>query len=121
MSKKVLIVDDEADIRKVVSFRLNKIGYEVLLAIDGQQGLDMIYKDKPDIILLDLHLPVITGYEICRRVKADENLKHIPIIFFSASSGSEIENHTKDYGADDYIVKPFKADDLIAKIKKYLD
>lgn len=121
MAKKILVVDDEQDILRVVTFRLKKAGYEVISAVDGQKGFDLIEGHKPDLVLLDLRLPVLNGDEVCRQVKADDKLKHIPIILLTATGSiSKIAEKTKELGADDYIMKPFDPEELIEKIKKFM-
>lgn len=121
MPKKILVVDDEVDILKVVTFRLRKSGYEILTAVDGREGLELIRNERPDLILLDLRLPVIDGYEVCRQVKADEELKNIPVILLTASSAAKIIERTKEFKADDYIIKPFNPTELLEKVKKLID
>ena len=86
MAKKILIVDDEPDILKIVTYRLGKAGYEIIAAADGQKGLDLIKEQKPDLVLLDLRLPVLDGDEVCKQVKADDKLKDIPVILLTATS-----------------------------------
>ena len=120
MAKKILVVDDEPDILKVVIFRLKKLGHEIATATNGQEALDSIQKEKPDLILLDLRLPVIDGYEVCKRLKTDEELKHIPIILLTASTAGSIAEKTKEFKADDYLIKPFDMKELRAKVKKFL-
>ena len=121
MPKTILVVDDEPAIVKVVSFRLKKAGYDVVSAGDGQEGLDLIAKIKPDLILLDLRLPVLDGFQVCQKVKADESLKSIPIIIFTASStGENIDSRYKEVGADDYLIKPFEPEVLLEKIRKLI-
>jgi len=121
MAKKILIVDDEPDIVKVVSFRLKKEGYDVEAAVDGQQGLDMAFNIHPDLILLDVTLPKMNGYEVCRRLKADAELKDIPVVFMTASlaTGGFAENFPST-GAQGYIFKPFDYEKLLAEIHKFL-
>lgn len=119
MAKRILIVDDEPDILKIAVFRLKKSGYEILTAIDGQGGLDSAKKDTPDLILLDLILPRMTGDEVCRRIKADDKLRHIPVILFTASI-VEIQEKLKDSGAEDYLIKPFEPEELLEKIRKFI-
>ncbi len=120
MGKKILIVDDELDILKLTAFRLAKFGYEILTAIDGQDALDLLKKEIPDFIFLDLYLPVISGYDVCKRIKADEKLKNIPVVLFTATS-IHVAEEAKEVGADDYIIKPFEPEALIEKIKKFLE
>ena len=118
--KKILIVDDEADILAIMSYRLKKMGYEVFLAPNGQDDLDQARSIKPDLIFLDLRLPVLSGYEVCKILKNDEELKKIPIVFFTASLPINVAEKMKEFQADDYIIKPFEPKDLIEKVKKYL-
>ena len=120
MAKKILVVDDEPDILKVVVFRLEKAGYKVTAAEDGQKALDSVQREKPDLILLDLRLPVIDGYEVCKRLRSDEAFKKIPIIFLTASTAPTIIEKTKEYKADDYLIKPFEPDDLLKKVEKFV-
>ena len=119
MAKKILIVDDEPDLIKVTTYRLKKMGYDVVTGVTGQEALDLIRSERPDLVLLDLRLPVIDGLEVCRKVKADEELKHIPIILFTASTNA-IANNVKDVGADGYLIKPFSGEQLAAELKKFL-
>ena len=120
MGKKILVVDDEADILKVVSFRLAKKGYEVLEATDGPEALDVIRNKKPDLVLLDLALPTMSGYEVCKKVKEDEKLKHIPILFLTASHVDDIQKKMKGYKADGCLVKPFEPEDMLKKVEKFI-
>lgn len=120
MSKKILVVEDEADILKAVSFRLDKAGYEVLTAMNGQTALDLVRKDPPDLVLLDLRLPILSGYEVCKQIKSDEKLKKVKVIFFTASVVHNIVEKTKEFGADDYLIKPFSPNELMQKIEKFL-
>lgn len=118
-TKRILIVEDEPDILKVAIFRLRKAGYEVTIATDGQKGLEAVKRDKPALILLDKGLPVMNGSEVCKKLKADEELKKIPVIMFTATV-ENIEDYIKSVGADDFIVKPFEPQDLFSKIEKYM-
>jgi len=119
MAKKILFVDDESDVSAVVTFRLKKAGYEVINAVNGQEALDLAGKVNPDLILLDLRLPIISGEEVCERVKSDERLKNIPVILFTASVDN-MEDKVKRTGADDFITKPFDPEQLMQKIKKLI-
>ncbi len=119
--KKILVVDDEPDILKTVSFRLEKASYEILTATNGQEALNLVWEKRPDLILLDLALPGIDGYEVCKRLRADETLKNIPIIFLTASQPYRIKEKVKGFDADDYLIKPFEAEELLAKVKKFTD
>lgn len=119
MAKKILIVDDEPDLLKVVVFRVRNSGYEVLTACDGKEALAMIEKEAPDLIFLDLRLPVIDGIEVCKKIKGSDKFKCIPVVLFTASIG-HIDEKFKESGADDYFLKPFESGDLLEKIKKFI-
>ena len=118
--KRILIVDDEEDLRKMLKFRLEAVGYDVTEAMDGQDGLDKARSTKPDLVILDLMLPKIDGYKVCRMLKFDKRYKHIPIIMFTARAQKKDEDMGKEMGADAYITKPFEPEVLLAKIKELL-
>ena len=120
MAKKILIVDDEAELVGLVKIRLEAVGYEVLKAFDGQEGLDKAKLEKPDLILLDVMMPKMDGYKVCGLLKMDARFKKIPIILFSAKAQKEDVELAKEVGADLYITKPFEAPILLAKIKELL-
>jgi DNA-binding response OmpR family regulator len=107
MKRKVLLVDDEPGIVMVISARLAAQGYEVLTAKDGQEGLDLARKESPDIILLDLMLPKLDGYKVCRILKFDKAFESIPIVIFSARGADADKKLAEQVGADAYMVKPF--------------
>lgn len=121
MAKKILVVDDEPDVLKIVTFRLKKEGYEVITARDGQEALDLVNRERPDLVLLDLRLPVVDGYEVCKRLKTDEDLRQIPVILLTASSATKIAEKTKDFQAEDYLIKPFEPEELLDKVKKFIN
>jgi CheY-like chemotaxis protein len=118
--KRVLVVDDEPDILRVVSFRFKKAGYEVLTANNGKTALDLISVNKPDLILLDLRMPVMGGDEVCAKIKSDTLFKEIPVILLTASSGDKIAKKAEELKADDYMVKPFDSDVLLKKVQKLI-
>ena len=120
MAKKILIVDDEPDMLSVASFRLHKSGYEILSATDGEAALKSIDCYMPDLILLDLKLPLVSGYDICRHIKSSPKLKKIPVIIFTASVGIDLEEKMKELKADDYLVKPFNAEIMLKKVEKFI-
>ena len=121
MTKKILVIDDEPDLMAVVTLRLKHSGYEIIPAVDAEEGLLQIRKDLPDLILLDLFLPKMQGGELCKRLKADEKYKNIPIIVFTASLGRPtLSESVKEMGADDCITKPFEAQILLGKVKKLI-
>ncbi len=86
MKKQILIIDDEIDILTLTAYRLKYEGYEVITASDCDEGFRLAKEKKPDLVLLDLHLPGMTGFELCQLIKKDDEMHHIPVVFFSASS-----------------------------------
>lgn len=118
--KKILIVEDESVQSLTVKDRLEFEGYEVIIAVDGQEGLTKAKEEKPDLIMLDLMLPKMDGYKVCRMLKFDTKYKHISIIMFTARAQESDEKMGMEVGADAYITKPFEPAVLIAKIKELL-
>lgn len=117
---KILFVDDETDLVTVVTFRLKNAGYEVVTAYDGQEGLDKARSEKPDLIILDLMLPKVNGYKVCKTLKSEDKYKAIPIILFTARAQETDKKMGKEVRADAYIVKPFEPETLLAKIRELL-
>jgi len=118
--KRILIVDDEKDLVDILKTRLEIEGYEILAAYDGQEGLEKAQEEKPDLILLDVMMPKMNGYQVCRLLKYDEEFQNIPVIIITAR-GQEQDKMTGDeVGADEYITKPFENGVLFAKIKELL-
>lgn len=120
MGKKILVVDDEPDLLKVTLLRLKKTGYEVFGCADGQEALNLARQIIPDLIILDVYLPVINGDDVTKILKKDDELKHIPIILISATTKTLAER-TMESGADAYLAKPFEPEELISLIKKVLE
>lgn len=118
--KKILLVDDEKDLVEAVKLRLEANNYEVIPAFDGQEALAQARRSKPDLIILDLMLPKIDGYKVCRMLKFDEKYKKIPIIMFTARAQESDKKLGEEVGADAYITKPFESQALLAKIKELL-
>jgi len=118
--KRILIVDDEEDILNVLKFRLEANNYEVLSASDGQEGLNKARSEKPDLVILDLMLPKLDGYKVCRMLKFDEAYKNMPVIIFTARAQKQDEELGMQMGADAYIAKPFEPEALLGKIKELL-
>jgi DNA-binding response OmpR family regulator len=118
--KKILIVDDEADLVETIRFPLELEGFQVLAAHNGEEGLNQARSENPDLILLDLMLPKLDGYKICRLLKFDDRYKHIPIFMLTAKTQEKDKILGKETGADEYFTKPFDIDELIAKIKSNL-
>ena len=117
---KILIAEDERDIRDLITFTLRYNGHEVLAASNGEEALALTEKEIPELVLLDVRMPRMTGYEVCRRIKEEDDLSHIPVLFLSAK-GQEAEVQAGlDAGAVDYILKPFSPDQLISRIEEHL-
>ncbi|OGC07604.1 hypothetical protein A2230_02290 [candidate division WOR-1 bacterium RIFOXYA2_FULL_36_21] len=117
---KILIVDDEEDIVSALSIRLKAAGYDVIFAYDGMEGLEKARLERPDLILLDIMLPKLDGYKVCRILKFDEKFKHIPIIMITAKFGEDNKKMGGCVGADAYILKPFDPKELMSKIEEVL-
>ncbi|HZN30079.1 MAG TPA: response regulator [Xanthobacteraceae bacterium] len=120
MTKRILVVEDQEDNRQILRDLLANAGFEMIEAEDGQQALTQAAKHKPDLILMDIQLPLLDGYEATRRIKANPALKDIPIIVVTsyALSGDEEKAHAA--GCDAYVAKPFSPRALLAKIREYL-
>ena len=117
---RILLVDDEAPIVKVVSKRLEIEGFLVSVAMDGQEGVRKAHTERPDLILLDLMMPKMNGFEACTALKGDPATRHIPIIILSAKTQEEDERRALSCGADAYFKKPFQAPILMDGIRKLL-
>ncbi|TET08361.1 response regulator [Candidatus Aerophobetes bacterium] len=120
MIKKIVLAEDEPQIARLVEFKLKKEGYQVVSKGNGEDALAAIKAEKPDLILLDVMMPVMDGYEVLRRVKEDENLKNIPVVMLTAKAQERDVVKGIDLGADDYITKPFHPAELLARVKKIL-
>ena len=122
MSEKprILLVDDEPSIVKMVGKRLEIEGFTVLIAIDGQEGLTKAQTEKPDLIILDLMLPKLNGYEVCTMLKQDTRHQQIPVIIFTAKTQEKDEKMAVDCGANAFVRKPFRAQELIERIHALL-
>jgi two-component system alkaline phosphatase synthesis response regulator PhoP len=119
--KKILIVDDEVDLVETVRFPLELEGFDVLVSYNGEDALNQARKESPDLIILDLMLPKLDGYKVCRLLKFDERYKHIPILMLTAKTQEKDKILGKETGADEYITKPFEMDYLMEKVKAYLN
>jgi len=117
---KILIAEDERDIRDLVAFTLRFAGHEVFAASNGEEAVEMAPKVGPDLILMDVRMPRMTGYEACKAMKANPDLRDIPVVFLSAK-GQETEiQQGLEVGAEEYLLKPFAPDQLTARIKTIL-
>ncbi len=118
--KKIVVVDDEVPIARMLKIRLEANGYNVFMAHDGKAGLDLIHQVVPNLILLDLVLPVIDGFKVCRMLKFDNKYKAIPIIMLTARSADESKNLGQQLGANAYMTKPFEPEQLLKKIEELI-
>jgi len=118
--KKIMVVDDEVDLVETLRFPLEMEGFEVLVSYNGEDALNKARKESPDLILLDLMLPKLDGYKVCRLLKFDEKYKHIPILMLTAKIQEKDKTLGIETGANEYITKPFEMDSLLEKVKRYL-
>ena len=121
MSKeKILIVEDDKNISKLVKYNLEKAGFECTVTITGEKALEVLDKEAIDLIILDIMLPEMDGFETCKQIKQDKRLSHIPIIMLTAK-GEEVDRLVGfELGADDYVVKPFSPRELVLRVKAIL-
>ena len=119
--KKILVVDDEKALVSLVTLHMQMAGYEVFFANDGWSAIDICKRDKPDLVILDLMLPKLNGWEVCRRIREDDSIKDIAVLMLSARS--EVDDKVRGFnvGADDYVTKPFSPKELVARVKRILD
>jgi len=118
--KKILIADDNENIRDALTYLLEDEGYELLLAKDGADTLRKVRERKPDILFLDIMMPEINGYDVCRTSKNDPDLKSIYVIMLTAKGQVAEQERGKEVGADEYIVKPFSPMEILARVKSLL-
>ncbi len=116
----ILIVDDEVDLLELIEYNLKKAGYNVLKAENGPEGLRLARKHHPDLVLLDIMMPRMTGFEVVAQLREDAELKHVPVLFLTARSDEETEVKGLDVGADDFLPKPISTAKLVARIKTAL-
>jgi len=116
--KKILIADDNDNIREALTSILEDEGHSLFIAKDGAEALRKARELSPDILILDIMMPKISGYDVCRTIKNDPNLKKTFVIMLSAKGQANEQEHGKEVGADEYIVKPFSPGDILVKINK---
>lgn len=120
MSHRIVLAEDDPQIARLTSFKLEKEGYEVIWEKDGGAAFESIKSNLPDLVLLDIMMPVMNGYQVLKKMKEDDDIKNIPVIMLTAK-GQERDVVTGiEMGAEDYIVKPFRPAELTARIKKIL-
>jgi two-component system, cell cycle response regulator DivK len=120
MSKRILVIEDTEDNRQIMRDLLTNAGYEVFEAVDGLAGVDAVRRVKPDLILMDIQLPGIDGYEATRRIKANPDRAHIPILAVTSYALSGDEDKARAAGCNGYITKPFSPRDLLARVRSFL-
>ena len=120
MSQTVLLIEDQEDNRRILRDLLTSAGFEIVEGVDGEAGVAAARAHVPDLILMDIQLPVIDGLEATRRIKARPELRHIPIIAVTSYALSGDEAKAREAGCDDYVTKPFRPRQLLAKIKEQL-
>jgi DNA-binding response OmpR family regulator len=117
---KILIAEDERDIRDLITFTLKFAGHDVVAAANGEEALDKALHEIPDLILMDVRMPRMTGYEACKRMKTEDSIKHIPVVFLSAKGQDSEVHQGLDAGAVEYILKPFSPDQLTDRVRTLL-
>ena len=116
----VLIVDDEPDVVTMWQRSLLMEGFEVLCAYDGISAVDMAEVDKPDLVLLDIMMPMMSGYDVCRQIKANPATEHIPVLCVTSAQSPEVREHAQAAGAQGLLIKPFATRELVAQINRFL-
>ena len=120
MKKRILVVEDQEDNRQILHDLLTTAGFDIIGAENGEDAVASAQASRPDLILMDIQLPILDGYEATRRIKADPDLKSIPIIVVTSYALSGDEDKARLAGCDDYVAKPFSPRQLLAKIKEYV-
>ncbi len=120
MSKRILVVEDQEDNRQIIRDTLSATDYQIMEAENGEEALAAVAKQRPDLILMDIQMPILDGYEATRRIKADPALNSIPIIAITSYALSGDEQKARAAGCDDYVPKPYSPRQLLAKIRQYL-
>ncbi len=117
---RILVAEDEPYILKALDFRLKNLGHEIIAAVDGGEALEIATKEKPDLVLLDIMMPVMDGFQVLRKLKSQEKTKNIPVIMLTAKSQEKDIVTGLEDGAADYITKPFSFAELIARVNRTL-
>jgi CheY-like chemotaxis protein len=117
---KIVIAEDEPDIRQLVLFTLQFAGHTVIPTANGEEALNTVQKVLPELVLLDIRMPRLSGFEVCRAIKSDPRTQHIPVLFVSAKGQDADIQMGMEAGATDYVLKPFSPDDLIQRVKNAL-
>ncbi|HEV2643820.1 MAG TPA: response regulator [Candidatus Elarobacter sp.] len=120
LPKRILVADDEPDVRELVVYRMKRSGYEVLEAKNGEEAFHLAVEHVPDLIVADVMMPRVDGYELTRRLRAEQATQRIPIILLTARTQEADVSQGFDAGADDYLKKPFNPDELVARVRAVL-
>ena len=120
MTKRILIVEDQEDNRAIMRDLLNTAGYNLIEAVDGEEGVRLAQSQRPDLILMDIQLPILDGYEATRRIRASAELKSIPIIAVTSYALRGDDAKARAAGCDSYVAKPFSPRELLAKVREFL-
>jgi len=120
VTKRILIIEDQEDNRAIMRDLLSTAGYALIEAVDGEEGVRLARSERPDLILMDIQLPVLDGYEATRRIRAIADLKAVPIIAVTSYALSGDEAKTREAGCDSYVAKPFSPRELLAKVRALL-
>ncbi len=120
MTKRILVVEDQEDNRQIIRDMLSTSDYQITEAENGEEALAAVTKQRPDLILIDIQMPILDGYEATRRIKADPALRSIPIIAITSYALSGDEQKARAAGCDDYVPKPYSPRQLLAKIRQHL-
>jgi DNA-binding response OmpR family regulator len=117
---KIVIAEDEPDIRDLIAFTLRFAGYEVVAGANGAEAVQLALREIPDLVMLDVRMPKMTGYEACKQIKSEPTLKHIPVVFLSAKGQESEIQIGMEAGAEEYLLKPFAPDQLTERIRSIL-
>ena len=120
MTKRILIIEDEEDNRAIMRDLLITAGYNLIEAVDGEEGVKLAQRERPDLILMDIQLPILDGYEATRRIRASAELKLIPIIAVTSYALRGDDAKARAAGCDSYVAKPFSPRELLAKVREFL-
>lgn len=117
---KIVIAEDEPDIRELIAFTLRFAGHEVVAGANGEEGYELVKREKPDLAMFDVRMPKMTGYEACKKIKSEPEISATPVVFLSAKGQESEIQQGMDVGAEEYLLKPFAPDQLAARVKEIL-
>jgi DNA-binding response OmpR family regulator len=120
MTKKVLVIDDDPTVQRLAEYVLKKSGYEVLTAANGIEGLRKVKTEKPQLVILDVMLPGMDGFEVCDRLRKDPETAHIPVLMMSAKAQTSDDDTARNVGADEYLVKPASPSEMLRRVARLL-